>query len=179
MIVRKMGNVTIYDDFKFSESQNMIENLKIELKQMLVNQLIFIAMYVGISFFGMLFTVGYTHEITYLILVVIGLGILARDWIKLQKKADVIRGEYKKRRMVHFFRTSEVENIDVYRNKRKLYVRMSNGMKQMTCEAELCNEEKKNFDDMIKQGVSVIFRNQNNKVSLMSFMEKKGVRQRC
>ena len=32
----------------------------------------------------------------------------------------------------------------------------------MTCEAELCNEEKENFDDMVQQGVSVIFRNQNN-----------------
>lgn len=27
----------------------------------------------------------------------------------------------------------------------------------MTCEAELCNEEKENFDDMVQQGVSVIF----------------------
>lgn len=52
-------------------------------------------------------------------------------------------------------------------------------IKEMTCEAELCNEEKENFDDMVQQGVSVIFRNQNNKISLMSFMEKKGVRMKC
>ena len=170
MIVRTMGNVTVYDDFKFSESQDMIENLKIELKQMFVNQLIFIAMYVGISFFGLLFTVGFAHEITYFVIALIGFGILARDWIKLQKKADVIRAEYKKRQMVHLFRTSEVDSIDVYRNRRKLYVRMSNGIKQVTCEAELCNEDRKNFDDMVQKGVSVVLRNQNNKIGLMSYM---------
>jgi uncharacterized protein YqhQ len=109
----------------------------------------------------------------------IALGIILRDWLKLKGKSRVIRGEYQKRRMVHFFRTSEVKDIAVYRNKSKLYVRMSNGIKEMTCEAELCNEEKENFDDMVQQGVSVIFRNQNNKISLMSFMEKKGVRMKC
>ena len=155
MIVRKIGNVTVYDDFKFSDSMNRVENLRIDLKQTFINQLIFAAMYIGISFFIMIFTVGYVHEITYLIIVLIALGIILRDW------------------------TSEVKDIAVYRNKSKLYVRMSNGIKEMTCEAELCNEEKENFDDMVQQGVSVIFRNQNNKISLMSFMEKKGVRMKC
>ena len=170
MIVRKIGNVTVYDDFKFSDSMNRVENLRIDLKQTFINQLIFAAMYIGISFFIMIFTVGYVHEITYLIIVLIALGIILRDWLKLKGKSRVIRGEYQKRRMVHFFRTSEVK---------ELYVRMSNGIKEMTCEAELCNEEKENFDDMVQQGVSVIFRNQNNKISLMSFMEKKGVRMKC
>ena len=169
MIVRKIGNVTVYDDFKFSDSMNRVENLRIDLKQTFINQLIFAAMYIGISFFIMIFTVGYVHA----------LGIILRDWLKLKGKSRVIRGEYQKRRMVHFFRTSEVKDIAVYRNKSKLYVRMSNGIKEMTCEAELCNEEKENFDDMVQQGVSVIFRNQNNKISLMSFMEKKGVRMKC
>ena len=150
-----------------------------DVKQTFINQLIFAAMYIGISFFIMIFTVGYVHEITYLIIVLIALGIILRDWLKLKGKSRVIRGEYQKRRMVHFFRTSEVKDIAVYRNKSKLYVRMSNGIKEMTCEAELCNEEKENFDDMVQQGVSVIFRNQNNKISLMSFMEKKGVRMKC
>lgn len=179
MIVRKIGNVTVYDDFKFSDSMNRVENLRIDLKQTFINQLIFAAMYIGISFFIMIFTVGYVHEITYLIIVLIALGIILRDWLKLKGKSRVIRGEYQKRRMVHFFRTSEVKDIAVYRNKSKLYVRMSNGIKEMTCEAELCNEEKENFDDMVQQGVSVIFRNQNNKIRLMSFMEKKGVRMKC
>lgn len=179
MIARKIGNVTVYDDFKFSDSMNRVENLRIDLKQTFINQLIFAAMYIGISFFIMIFTVGYVHEITYLIIVLIALGIILRDWLKLKGKSRVIRGEYQKRRMVHFFRTSEVKDIAVYRNKSKLYVRMSNGIKEMTCEAELCNEEKENFDDMVQQGVSVIFRNQNNKISLMSFMEKKGVRMKC
>ena len=168
MIVRKIGNVTVYDDFKFSDSMNRVENLRIDLKQTFINQLIFAAMYIGISFFIMIFTVGYVHEITYLIIVLIALGIILRDWLKLKGKSRVIRGEYQKRRMVHFFRTSEVKDV-----------RMSNGIKEMTCEAELCNEEKENFDDMVQQGVSVIFRNQNNKISLMSFMEKKGVRMKC
>ena len=142
MIVRKIGNVTVYDDFKFSDSMNRVENLRIDLKQTFINQLIFAAMYIGISFFIMIFTVGYVHEITYLIIVLIALGIILRDWLKLKGKSRVIRGEYQKRRMVHFFRTSEVKDIAVYRNKSKLYVRMSNGIKEMTCEAELCNEEK-------------------------------------
>ena len=158
MIVRKIGNVTVYDDFKFSDSMNRVENLRIDLKQTFINQLIFAAMYIGISFFIMIFTVGYVHEITYVIIVLIAFGIILRDWMKLKSKSRVIRGEYQKRRMVHFFR---------------------NGIKEMTCEAELCNEEKENFDDMVQQGVSVIFRNQNNKISLMSFMEKKGVRMKC
>ena len=160
MIVRKIGNVTVYDDFKFSDSMNRVENLRIDLKQTFINQLIFAA-------------------ITYVIIVLIAFGIILRDWMKLKSKSRVIRGEYQKRRMVHFFRTSEVKDITVYRDKSKLYVRMSNGIKEMTCEAELCNEEKENFDDMVQQGVSVIFRNQNNKISLMSFMEKKGVRMKC
>lgn len=175
----EIGNVTVYDDFKFSDSMNRVENLRIDLKQTFINQLIFAAMYIGISFFIMIFTVGYVHEITYVIIVLIAFGIILRDWMKLKSKSRVIRGEYQKRRMVHFFRTSEVKDITVYRDKSKLYVRMSNGIKEMTCEAELCNEEKENFDDMVQQGVSVIFRNQNNKISLMSFMEKKGVRMKC
>ena len=32
MIVRKIGNVTVYDDFKFSDSMNRVENLRIDLK---------------------------------------------------------------------------------------------------------------------------------------------------
>ena len=131
MIVRKIGNVTVYDDFKFSDSMNRVENLRIDLKQTFINQLIFAAMYIGISFFIMIFTVGYVHEITYLIIVLIALGIILRDWLKLKGKSRVIRGEYQKRRMVHFFRTSEVKDIAVYRNKSKLYVRMSNGIKEM------------------------------------------------
>lgn len=50
MIVRKIGNVTVYDDFKFSDSMNRVENLRIDLKQTFINQLIFAAMYIGISF---------------------------------------------------------------------------------------------------------------------------------
>lgn len=65
MIVRKIGNVTVYDDFKFSDSMNRVENLRIDLKQTFINQLIFAAMYIGISFFIMIFTVGYVHEITF------------------------------------------------------------------------------------------------------------------
>ena len=57
MIVRKIGNVTVYDDFKFSDSMNRVENLRIDLKQTFINQLIFAAMYIGISFFIMIFTV--------------------------------------------------------------------------------------------------------------------------
>lgn len=53
MIVRKIGNVTVYDDFKFSDSMNRVENLRIDLKQTFINQLIFAAMYIGISFFIM------------------------------------------------------------------------------------------------------------------------------
>lgn len=41
MIVRKIGNVTVYDDFKFSDSMNRVENLRIDLKQTFINQLIF------------------------------------------------------------------------------------------------------------------------------------------
>ena len=99
MIVRKIGNVTVYDDFKFSDSMNRVENLRIDLKQTFINQLIFAAMYIGISFFIMIFTVGYVHEITYLIIVLIALGIILRDWLKLKGKSRVIRGEYQKRRM--------------------------------------------------------------------------------
>ena len=47
MIVRKIGNVTVYDDFKFSDSMNRVENLRIDLKQTFINQLIFAAMYIG------------------------------------------------------------------------------------------------------------------------------------
>ena len=43
MIVRKIGNVTVYDDFKFSDSMNRVENLRIDLKQTFINQLIFAA----------------------------------------------------------------------------------------------------------------------------------------
>ena len=91
MIVRKIGNVTVYDDFKFSDSMNRVENLRIDLKQTFINQLIFAAMYIGISFFIMIFTVGYVHEITYLIIVLIALGIILRDWLKLKGKSRVIR----------------------------------------------------------------------------------------
>ena len=90
MIVRKIGNVTVYDDFKFSDSMNRVENLRIDLKQTFINQLIFAAMYIGISFFIMIFTVGYVHEITYLIIVLIALGIILRDWLKLKGKSRVI-----------------------------------------------------------------------------------------
>lgn len=38
MIVRKIGNVTVYDDFKFSDSMNRVENLRIDLKQTFINQ---------------------------------------------------------------------------------------------------------------------------------------------
>lgn len=96
MIVRKIGNVTVYDDFKFSDSMNRVENLRIDLKQTFINQLIFAAMYIGISFFIMIFTVGYVHEITYLIIVLIALGTILRDWLKLKGKSRVIRGEYQK-----------------------------------------------------------------------------------
>lgn len=178
MIIKRIKNVTIYDDFKFSDSIRRVSELRTNLEQTLINQLIFLAMYIGVSFFGMIFTVGFAHDVTYLVVVTITFMIIARDWIKLKEKSRVIHGEYQKRKMVHFFRTNEMRYIDVYRNKGRLYVRMSNGDKEMICEAELCNEEE-NFDDMIKQGVSVIFRNNNNKVSLTSFMEKKGVKVKC
>lgn len=179
MIIKKIGNVTIYDDFKFSDSMRKVSDLRTDLEQTLINQMIFLAMYIGVSFFGMIFTVGFAHDITYFIILTIAFIILTRDWLKLKKKSRIIHGEYQKRKMVHFFRTNEIKYIDVYRNKGNLYVRMSNGNKEMTCEAELCNEKEKNLDDMIKHGVSVIFRNNNNKVSLTSFMEKKGVKVKC
>lgn len=179
MIIKKIGNVTIYDDFKFSDSMKKVSDLRTDLEQTLINQLIFLVMYIGVSFFGMIFTVGFAHDITYFIIITILLIILARDWLKLKKKSRVIHGEYQKRKMVHFFRTNEIKCIDVYRNRGRLYIRMSNKEKKMTCEAELCNEEKENLDDMVKHGISVIFRNNNNKVSLTSFMEKKGVKVKC
>ena len=49
------------------------------------------------QFFIMIFTVGYVHEITYLIIVLIALGIILRDWLKLKGKSRVIRGEYQKK----------------------------------------------------------------------------------
>lgn len=179
MIIKKIGNVTIYDDFKFSDSMRKVSDLRTDLEQTLINQLIFLAMYIGASFFGIIFTVGFAHDIAYFVIITILFIILARDWLKLKKKSRVIYGEYQKRKMVHFFRTNEIKYIDVYRNRSRLYIKMSNGNREMTCEAELCNEEEKKLDDMIKQGVSVIFRNNNNKVSLTSFMEKKGVKVKC
>ena len=87
MIVRKIGNVTVYDDFKFSDSMNRVENLRIDLKQTFINQLIFAAMYIGISFFIMIFTVGYVHEITYLIIVLIALGIAKLMCVCFEKES--------------------------------------------------------------------------------------------